>query len=171
MKKLISPLTNKILSYASIEQINTDDSIDWAIEMMELGYECPSLAVLASFSKPTNYFEIIEYIKEAVQELGLEMKTGNDAILSYTSYYVYQIADKQHIRKSLAELYQFCTKHDYEDIIYDFYLLYWAWDQLDYDENKYNHYWEGATRDNIEQIVVNTAKKWIKENEKTDSRI
>ena len=50
--------------------------------------------------------------------------------------------------------------------VYDFYLLYWAWDQLDYDDENFNHYRESANRSNIEQIVIKVAQKWIDKNEK-----
>jgi hypothetical protein len=55
---------------------------------------------------------------------------------------------------------------DYEDLVYDFYLLYWSWDDLDYTDNEYNHYWDGARIENIEQIVIAEAKKWIEKNKK-----
>lgn len=162
---MISELTYKIVAFEEIQQVDTNESIDWAIEMMELGYESDSLFMLAGFNKPTNYFEVIDYVKDTVSELGLQMKTGDDATLSYASYYVNQIAKKEGIRENLTELYKFCQMRDYEDLVYDFYLLYWAWDDLDYEDNEYNHYWDGARRSNIEQIVVQEAKMWIEKNE------
>ena len=55
---------------------------------------------------------------------------------------------------------------DYEDLVYDFYLLYWAWWELDYEDKEYQSYWEGARRANIEKIVIDEAKKWIEKNKK-----
>lgn len=166
MTRPISELTYKIVAFSEIQQVDTNESIDWAIEMMELGYESPTLYMLASFNKPTNYFEVIDYVTDTVKELGLELKSGDDAVLSYASYYVYQIAKGQKVRENLTELYKFCQMRDYEDLVYDFYLLYWAWDDLDYEDNEYNHYWDEARRANIEQIVVDEAKKWIEKNKK-----
>lgn len=166
MNNLISELTYKIVAFPEIQQVDTNESIDWAIEMMELGYESPTLHMLAGFTKPTNYFEVIDYVTDTVKELGLEMKKGDDAILSYASYYVHQIASGQRVRENLTELYKFCQMRDYEDLVYDFYLLYWAWDDLDYEDTEYNNYWNGATRKNIEQVVIDEAKKWVKINEK-----
>lgn len=161
---MISELTYKIVAFEEIQQVDTNESIDWAVEMMELGYESPSLFMLAGFNKPTNYFEVIDYVKDTVSELGLKMKTGDDATLSYASFYVHQIAKKERIRENLTELYKFCQMRDYEGLVYDFYLLYWAWDDLDYEDNEHNHYWDGARRSNIEQIVVQEAKMWIEKN-------
>lgn len=164
MNRQISELTYKIVAFPEIQQIDTDECIDWALEMMELGYESPTLHMLASFNKPTNYFEVIDYVTNTIQELGLEMKNGDDAVLSYASYYVHQIAKGENVRDNLTKLYKFCQMRDYEDLVYDFYLLYWAWDDLDYDDNDYNNYWNGARRSNIETIVVDEAKKWIEMN-------
>ena len=164
MTKVISELTYKIVAFTEIQPVDTNESIDWAIEMMELGFESPTLHMLAGFSKPTNYFEVIDYVTDTVKELGLEMKNGDDAILSYASYYVHQIAKSQKVRENLTDLYNFCQMRDYEDFVYDFYLLYWAWDDLDYEDNEHNHYWEGARRTNIDKIVIDEANKWIQKN-------
>lgn len=166
MTKVISELTYKIVAFTEIQQVDTNESIDWAVEMMQLGYDSPTLYMLAGINKPTNYFEVIDYVTDTVKELGLEMKSGDNAILSYASFYVHQIAKEKAIRKNLTELYKFCQMNDYEKLVYDFYLLYWAWDDIDYEDNEYNHYWDGARRENIEQIVIDVAKKWIEENKK-----
>ena len=166
MTKPISELTFKIVAFPEIQQMDTNEGIDWAIEMMELGYESQSLFMLASFNKPTNYFEIIGYIINTVHELGLEMKNGDDAVLSYAGYYVLQIAKGLNVRANLAELYKFCQRRNYENLVYDFYLLYWAWDDLDYEIAEFNPYWNGAKRENIEKIVIEIANKWIEKNKK-----
>ena len=166
MTRSISELTYKIVAFLEIPQVDANESIDWAIEMIELGYESPTLLMLASFSKPSNYFEVMDYLTVTVKELGLKMKSGDEAVLSFATYYILQIAKEQKVRENLTELYKFCQIRDYEDLVYDFYLLYWAWGDLNYGDSDYNHYWTGAKRANIEQIVVNEAKKWIKSNKK-----
>lgn len=166
MNKPISELTYKIVAFPEIQRVDTNESIYWAVEMMELGYNSPTLYMLAGINKPTNYFEVIDYVTDTVSELGLEMKSGDNATLSYASFYVHQISKAKEIRRNLTELYKFCQMRHYEELVYDFYLLYWAWDDLDYEDNEYNHYWYGARRENIEQIVIDVAKKWIEENKK-----
>ncbi len=89
---------------------------------------------------------------------------GDEATLSYCSYYIKKIANSDNIRNNLTHVYQFCQARDYEKLVYDFYLLHWAWDDIDYG-NDYTPYWESAKKDNIEKIVVDTAIKWAEENE------
>lgn len=61
MNKPISELTYKIVAYSEIQQIDSNESIDWAVEMIQYGYESPSLYMLASFTKPTNFNEVIDF--------------------------------------------------------------------------------------------------------------
>ncbi|MNU10368.1 hypothetical protein D3C72_2574790 [compost metagenome] len=46
----------------------------------------------------------------------------------------------------------------------NFYLLYFAKDDL--TEEEYQHYWDGANRENIDQIISKTFKNWKAEYEK-----
>lgn len=161
MAKSYSLLTYKILAFPEIQEINSDDCVDWAIEMIELGHENLELYNLAAFSKPTNYFEIKTFVKDVIEGLGLRELSGEEAILSYAKFYIHQIAKSQDIRNNLKELYKFCQTRDYEELVYDFFLLYWAWDQLDYEDYNENHYWKGARNSNIQQIVIGEAKKWV----------
>ena len=43
MDKPISELTYKIVAFPEIQQADTNESIDWAVEMMEHGYNSPTL--------------------------------------------------------------------------------------------------------------------------------
>jgi len=162
---MISDLTYKVVAYSDLTNLNGDECVDWAIEMLQLGHDTPSLLILAGLSKPTNQFEVRDYLKRALSELELDEKTGDDATLSYSSYYIKKISKREDIKRNLGMVYEFCKARDYEKVIFDFYLLYWAWTDLDYG-NEYQSYWPDADKSNIEQIVIETAEKWIEEYEK-----
>lgn len=164
MDKPISPLTCRIIAFSEITEVDGDKVIDWALEMMELGYESTSLFMLASFTKPVLFYEIADYLNATLKELNILPKTGEAATISYSSYYINKIAAGENIRLNMGIVYNLCQKHNYEGNLYDFYLLYWAWDDIDYGCIDHNPYWEGATINNIEQIVIETAKKWLIEN-------
>ena len=166
----ISSLTYKIVAFSEAPNFNMDDTIDWAVEMISLGHETPSLLILAGLSKPTNYFETIDYLKATLDELHLLVKTGDDGVRSYISYYIEQIAKGNNVRENLASVYGFCQLKNYEKPMNDFFLLHWAWSDFDYG-NKYTDYWPAATKENIESVVISTADKWVKENKKHYSQI
>jgi hypothetical protein len=160
----ISELTYKVASFSEVPDYNTDECIDWALEMVSLGYNTPSLIIMAGLSRPTNYFQTVEYLKQALTELKFEILHGDKAILSYCSYYITKMSQSENIRENLKEVYKFCQSRDYEKLIYDFYLLYWAWDDIDHGQ-EHTPYWEDANKENIQTIVVNTATKWIAKNQ------
>lgn len=43
----ISELTYKVVAKSDLTTLNGDDCVDWAIEMLQLGHETPSLLILA----------------------------------------------------------------------------------------------------------------------------
>lgn len=161
--KTISPLTCKVVAYQVLPAFNKDEVVDWAYEMIALGWETEHLLIMAGLTKPVNYFETVVYLETAMGELNLLLKTGDEGIISYSSYHVKQLEQGIKIKENLNALSDFVISVDYHSAIYDFYSLYWAWSDLQYDEMQW--YWEGATKDNIEQIVVNTAKGWLIANE------
>ncbi len=163
MKK-ISDLTYKVVAFPEIQNFNTDECVDWALEMVFLGHDTQTLLMLAGNAKPTNYFQTVDYLKQALKELNLEVLYGDKAILSYSSYYIKKISQSENIRENLKKVYQLRQSRNYEQSIYNFYLLYWAWDDFDYG-NEYSPYWENANSRNIQTIVVDTAIKWLAENQ------
>lgn len=161
----ISDLTYKVVAISEIPNFDTDECVDWATEMIFLGYDTPSLLILAGLNKPTNYFEVVDYLPTVFASLNLAQKFDDEATLSYCSYYIQKISNSDNIKDNLTVISKFCQAKDYKKLIFDFYLLHWAWDDIDYG-NEYTPYWENANRKNIEKIVVETAQKWIAENEK-----
>lgn len=157
-------LTYQIVAYPEVPDFNTNVCVDWALEMIMVGYDTPTLLILAGLNKPTNYFQTIEYLNAAFKELRLEVKTGYEGVVSYSSYFIKRIAANEQVKENLKAVYKYCQAHDFEGSIYDFYLLYWAWGDLDYG-NAFQYYWEGANKDNIEAIVVKTAQDWLMKNE------
>jgi hypothetical protein len=159
----VSELTYQVAACTEVPNFNTDICVDWAFDMVSLGFDTPSLLMLAGLDKPTNYFQAVEYLKEALRELNIRSKSGDEAIISYSSYFITKMAKGENIKENLKEVYKFCQVMDYQRLIYDFYLLYWAWGDLDYGLDM-QHYWDGATKDNIETIVIDISKRWLKAN-------
>ena len=89
----------------------------------------------------------------------LPLKTGEEAIISYSSFYIQHLAAGNQVRANLAQVYKFCQAHDYADLLYDFYLLYWAWDDFDYNDT--TGYWPEATPQNIEHLLIQKAQDWL----------
>ena len=83
MQILLSYLTYKVLAYGNMSQLNSDDVINWALDMLNLNFTVPSLYILASVEKGSPFYEVEPYIEQAFNELGLKRKTGSDALISF----------------------------------------------------------------------------------------
>ncbi len=153
-------LTDKVIAYSEVPNFDPDDCIDWAIEMLLSGFDSATLRILAGLQKPVNYFEAIECLKKSGNELGIEILTGDKAVRSYTGYYIKKMAEGQAIRENLTLVFQYSQMRDCEPIVYDFYLLYWAWQDFDLGQ-EFSPYWDNSNPKTIQTIVMNEAKKWL----------
>ena len=97
--------------------------------------------------------------------MGLKDLHGEEAILSYSLYYLKKIAKGEKVKDNLTIIYQLLLSKNMEELIPQAQLLYWAWGDIDYDDSHINHYLESANASNIESIVIQFAKDWLEENE------
>ena len=159
---MISDLTYKIIAYSASPGYLVDDVVDWAVEMMQLGYESENLYILAGLTKPVLYAETAGYLRSTLADLGFKELNGDDAKLSYASYYVRLLGKGEDVRQHLKNMYD--HPFDIYDCTYNFRLLYWAWEDFDYGLT-FSHYRPDATPATIEQVTINMAHEWLTENE------
>lgn len=154
--------TYKILKAKAFNK-NIDESwIDWAIEMIEAGYESEHLYMLAGETKPYNQFELQELTKRVLQDLKLDYSDKDDVIRNYVYYLVSSSIDRpETYYKTLRELRDICIELDLDSEYMEFYLLYYAKDDLTVEEVQW--YWEGATRENIDQIIEEKFERWLRD--------
>lgn len=164
MDKPISELTYKVVAFSFVANFAWEDCIDWAYEMLLLGHDTPNLTILASISKPSEQSEIQLYLEGALNELGIGQVKEQAAIISYCYYYIRKVAGGEGIEMILGILSDFYDDNCLEVLVQDFWLLHWAWEDLNYGLD-HQYYWPGATRDNLEHIAIETARNWLKEHE------
>lgn len=152
--------TYKILKNKVFNEPIDETWVNWAIEMMRAGYESEHLYILAGEMKPYNQFELQALTDNVLQDLHLDYSNKEDTIRNYTYFLIKSSIHKpETYTYTLRELRDLSINLDYDDEYMDFYLLYWALDDLDYSE--YQHYWEGATRANIDDIIKTEFQKFI----------
>ena len=166
---LISPLTYKVVAYQSVPDYDMDECVDWAIEMIELGYDTENLIILAGLTKRVNYFETGKFLQATISELGLKLKPADDGIVSYSSYYIMQIANGVNVRQNLKILSNYVMDVGYHSSVYDFLNLHWAWDAMEWNDGQ-QWYWPDATLDNIESLIKDLAKQWLISNKRIYSQ-
>jgi hypothetical protein len=142
---------------------HSEDFTGWAMEMLEKGFDSENLAILAglSFEKNPDSEEIREYFYKSLKDLGLELPTEENSILSYAKYICSEIvAGNISPQNGLSILDGLYSKSDYEPI-------YSIWDELSEDIGMVNDregciFNTGITRENIDQYIVKVAEQFIK---------
>nr|WP_319490990.1 hypothetical protein [uncultured Desulfobacter sp.] len=151
----------KVFWYCSTSNGDPSDCVKWAEAALYENFDSPSLRILAGLSAPLNFFEVKYYTEAALSELGIEIPCGSRAVSAYAKDIACDIINKpETIRLNLKELFELCIAHNYQDDIFDFYLLHCAWE--DFDHGEFQYYWDGATKENIKIVVIEKCKEYIK---------
>ena len=156
--------TFKILMEKSFNSDIDETWINWAMEMMEAGFENENLYVLAGISKPYNQFELQDLTTKVLTELNLEFSNQKLVIKNYVYYLISNSIYKiETYLETLRKLKNICIDLNLEHNYMNFYLLYFAKDDL--VEQEYQHYWNDANRENIDEIITENYKNWKTEYE------
>jgi hypothetical protein len=148
--------TYKILKEKAFNSDIDESWIDWAIEMMEAGYEADSLYQLAGTLKPYNQFELQALTTRVLKDLQLDYSDKRKALKNYVYFLITSNLDKpEHYYKVLREFRDIYYELDMDSEFQDLALLYWAKDDLLCGAD-YQYYWKGANRENIDTIIKET---------------
>jgi hypothetical protein len=144
--------TYKVLAQKVLKQTIAEDCIDWALEMIEAGFESEHLYILAGLSVSTNRFELDEIINKTLKELSIDNDTDEEIIQGYV-YYLTSEAFESNIpaKVALNKLRKLCQDRNYDDDLLPFYLL--ACAQVELDELGVQFYWKDADKSNIDSII------------------
>jgi hypothetical protein len=145
--------TYKILKEKAFNSDINESWIDWAIEMIEAGYEADRLYELAGVSRPYNQFELQDLTSRLLKDLQLDYSGKREALKNYVYFLVTSNIDKpENYYKVLREFRDIYYELDMDIEYQDLALLYWAKDDLLCGAD-YQYYWEGANRQNIDCII------------------
>lgn len=155
-----SRLTRLAQSHLGFEPFNYDFAVDWATELLRKGVISENIQMLASFSTPTDSWEIKPYVQKVLREFNLEEYLEEDAIQNLVYHHVDCILNEENVMFHLKQLCQLCIDFDYEDSIYPFYLLKFSWDDLEELGTSYHNH--EVTFQNFHEILLKEAKGWMK---------
>ena len=157
MKLIIS--TAEIVALKALNRNVDEKWVDWAVDMLVAGFDTEHLVILAGESKPYNQFQLQILTDKVFNEMHLDYSDKDKAIKNYACYLIDKVLNNDiEILKVLNFLKDICIELDYEKYLFDFYLLYFTKVDLSYSENQY--YWNGATRENIDSIIIDYFTKW-----------
>jgi hypothetical protein len=158
MKEVVS--TYKVLMKKAFNDDIDECWVEWALEMMEAGYESDNLYILAGISKPYNQFELQELTDQVIADLNLKTSDKSLMIINYV-YYILSttINEPNKYLSTLRKVKDICIGLDMESEYMDFYLLYFAKYDLNESENQW--YWDSADKNNIDEIIKRKFQEYI----------
>lgn len=151
--------TYKVLAIKEFQKDLAEEWIDWALEMMESGYETEHLTMLAGLSPHSNRFEFNEVVNKTLKELALDSTTKEEVLYGYVYYIIDQaLKTKMSTDSALYIIRDLCRDNDYDNDLMDFYLLAYAKEEL--KDLGVQFYWEGGDKTNIEAIITSKFLHW-----------
>jgi len=152
--------TYKILKDKVFNSDIDESWIDWAIAMMQAGYETESLYQLAGISKPYNQFELQDLTNKVLNDLQLDFSDKKIILKNYAYFLIKSNIDtSENYEKILREFWDIHYELNEDADYQNFTFLYWAKDNLDYSDSQ--SYWEGANKDNIDEIIKQQFQLYI----------
>lgn len=151
--------TAEVLAFKALNRDINKTQVDWAVEMLMAGFDTENLAILAGEFEPYNQFQLQNLTTKVLDELQLDYSDKDQTIKNYACYLIDKSLNGELDNfKVLDTLKDICIELDYEKYLYDFFSLYFAKDDLSESENQW--YWDGATRENIDQIITDYFVNW-----------
>jgi len=150
----------KVLWFCGTDDGRASDCVEWAERALIEGLDSHNLRILAGLEAPLNHFEVREYAEKALKDLQIELRHGEPAVILYAKDLAAEIiSSPEKLRKNLNQLFILCHSNDYISELYDFYLLECAYTDFDYSDVQW--YWKGATKENIDSIVLEECRKFL----------
>jgi hypothetical protein len=155
-------------AHKQIEPFDYDLVVEWAVNMLLKGYDYKSLIYLATMNKPVNKKDVVNHVTEVLSDFGVIECESFDVFKRRINYHTIMIVKRHEIRKQLESLYKIYLESNNPDYVI-FFSLHHAWKDLESDfikkeMNGVQMYYEGATLENIEELVIIESKKWLKKN-------
>ncbi len=144
--------TARILADKALQELHGKECVDWAASMLAAGHDGEYLAILAGESPPFNHFEMVDFRDRALAEVGAPGLDTDDAIQAYAvERLALALGGEADLAETLHEVADLYVASGYPSALQDIYLLHFAQAALCESPNQW--YWEGATRENIDEII------------------
>lgn len=148
----VPPSTTQILAEKALDMECGQTCVDWAAGLLETGCDSLNVAMLAGMTPPLNHFEVASRRDRVLADLGITDVSESEAVRAWAAEYLRHAWERGDDRRAaLRTISALCVRNDYQEDLFDFYLLDCAWDDL--DELGYSLHWPGATAETIEDIV------------------
>ena len=155
--------TAQILADKALQAECGEQCVDWAIDLLARGHEELPVCRLAAKLRPHNHFELASLRDQILRILGLGDLSADECLVIYARELLLAALNGDRLmRDALATIKDLYNANDCQTELQDFYLLCWAWDDLDTEHHTWH--WPSADRKNIERITRDVALKFVSNN-------
>ncbi|HVU89263.1 MAG TPA: hypothetical protein VHD36_18195 [Pirellulales bacterium] len=155
--------TAHILADKALDEPCGQRCVDWAISMLLEGRDGEYLTRLAGMLPPYNHFEVAALRDNALREQAIVALDPRVAVLTHaTEQLRMALSDDVELVEAVALAHDLCISLDYAKELFDFYLLFNAYQDLLTAEVQW--YWNGATSENIVAIIRERAAQFVGHN-------
>lgn len=155
------PTTAEVVALRSLGRTIDEVFVAWAVGMLEVGRDSPSLRVLAGESAPFHPFEMEALVDRVFHELEIAPHGDRAQAARALAKERIRAGAGGHLPRAevLRELARLHLDFGLEDL-HDFFLLHHAHGDLRASDVQW--YWPGADRDNIDSIVDEKFASWLR---------
>jgi hypothetical protein len=156
----ITEQTNYLLAENLYSQMNPQKFIDWAVNLLQKGFETENILILAGLDNYPSE-EIEEYFWKSVDDLKLQLKKSDFELLANFALYVANsvLTNKMKPKDGLRIMNDIVRETDYSSKYIQFYNLDEDIDYLNYDNRTlYNSF---NKTDNIDEIIFEEFKLFL----------
>ena len=133
------------------------DAAKWACAMLESGSDTPHLRMVAGTTGHENTFELDELVDRALKELNFSVPSKNTGLVLYAQELAQDYLNSGISRDELLQtICQLCIDTDYFKPLYPFYILRWAWDDL--QDEDFSPHRQDVNRANFEDTLRSEIK-------------
>ncbi|HRF50861.1 MAG TPA: hypothetical protein PLC98_24745 [Anaerolineales bacterium] len=163
MPPVITPRTARILSERALYGHIDPEVVDWAVALLDEDFDSPSVRQLAALLAPLNPFEVAELRDRVLVELGLENIGRDQAVLLQVQAILAKavLGDGRSVSDAYAEVDSLYMRSGYMIELADLSQVHWA--RLELDDGPDQWSWDGAHRENIDQIMREEASRFLQE--------
>lgn len=167
MTRTRTPTTSEIVALHVLGERPGQLAVDWAVDLLVRGYDTPALRQLAGESEPFDSYEIEKLLKRAFRDLNVIIPEEQKAaqVLLVSARIRQLLAGEASSKETMSELLQLYYAFDEPKELFDFYLLNAARAGIALGEDPiyWQDYWPEANAGNIDQIVIEKCREWLKE--------
>ncbi|MDV2581588.1 hypothetical protein [Alkalibacillus haloalkaliphilus] len=116
--------------------VSVEDYVNWSFSLLEKNVSSPSLNIIASLSQDENIFEVEDYFKKALTELGIQHPTFETSARGYIAYLASDILECKSLPKKFElayKIFRIVMEIQYPKDLMEWFHINEMVDQLRYD--------------------------------------